>query len=182
MYQAECHFAADKPAEFYSSLGLAISNDKGRSFRKPGLVIRPALPPEEAVRTPSSSGSLVVYYLDISANRTCDGQPSGFGVTPTTITIRRNAGDCVLKVSKAGFEEMTFPIVQGVNPAYWSNMVFAPLAPAGAFVAAFSNDSQGRLAGLGFVAVGAAAISTDFITGAVHAHKPSKIDAVLKPK
>jgi hypothetical protein len=84
MYHAEYHFAADKPAEFYSSLGLSISTDKGRSFHKLGLVIRPALPPEERVRTPSSSGSLVVrspyvyvYYSDISASHTCDGQPSG---------------------------------------------------------------------------------------------------------
>lgn len=116
------------------------------------------------------------------ATLTCEGQPAGFGVTPTTITIRRNAGDCVLKVAKAGFEERTFPIVQGVNPAYWSNMVFSPLAPGGAFVAAFSNDNQGRLVGLGLVGVAAVAISTDFITGAVHAHKPGRVDAVLKPK
>jgi hypothetical protein len=115
------------------------------------------------------------------ANLTCNGQPSGFGVTPTTITIRRNAGDCVLKVSKAGFEELTIPIEQGINPAYWQNMIFSPLAPAGAFVA-FGGSNQDKLTGLGMIGVTAAAISTDFITGAVHAHKPNKIDAVLKPK
>ncbi len=116
------------------------------------------------------------------AKLTCNGEPAGYGVTPTTITIRRNAGDCVLKVSKSGFEELTFQIEQGVNPAYWQNMFFTPFVGAGVFVSAFGDNNNDQLTGAGLLAVGAAAISVDFITGAVHAHKPNKVDAVLKQR
>ena len=115
------------------------------------------------------------------AKLVCDGQPSGYGVTPTTITIRRNAGDCVLKVSRADFEELTIQIEQGVNPAYWQNMVFSPLAPIGTVFFFLGNSRENRT-GAVLIGVTAVAVSTDFITGAVHQHKPNKVDAVLKPR
>jgi hypothetical protein len=131
MYHAEYHFVPDKPAEFYSSLGLAISSDKGRSFRKLGLVIRPALPPEEGVRTPSSSGSLVVrppyvyvYYSDISADRTCDGQPSGN--LPCVAVARAKLTD-VLSQAAHGAAQPWLKYHQGDFTEPGDGGVFSPL-------------------------------------------------------
>lgn len=115
------------------------------------------------------------------ASLVCNGTPAGSGVTPTTITIRRNAGDCALTLSKDGFETLTVPIEQGVNPAYWTNMVFSPLAPAGAYVLWLGNPEE-KAIGVGILVTAAVVFGTDFWTGAVHAHKPDRIDAVLKRK
>lgn len=111
----------------------------------------------------------------------CGGHPSGEGPTPTAFKIRRNAGDCILTLRKDGFEEKTIAIEQGVNPAYWGNMLFSPLPPGGAYVM-FGPTANDKRIGLGLFTAGAAIISTDFWTGAVHAHKPPNVDAVLKPK
>jgi hypothetical protein len=111
----------------------------------------------------------------------CGGQPSGEGRTPATFKIRRNAGDCTLTVRKEGFADQSIALEQGVNPIYWSNMVFSPLAPAGAYVAAF-GDSGERVLGVGLLSAGFVIFATDFWTGAVHAHKPGSVDVVLKPR
>ncbi len=116
-----------------------------------------------------------------NAAMVCAGQPAGSGVTPTAIVIRRNAGDCTLTLTKDGFEDLTMLIEQGVNPAYWMNMVFTPLAPAGAYLLAL-GDSGEKVLGVGILGVGFALLSTDFWTGAVHTHRPYKVDVVLKPK
>jgi hypothetical protein len=83
-YHAEYHFDRGRGADFYSSIGLAVSRDGGRSFSRLGLIVRPAIPPEQHVRTPTSAGTLVpvgdqlyLYYGDLSADRTCDGSPQG---------------------------------------------------------------------------------------------------------
>jgi hypothetical protein len=111
----------------------------------------------------------------------CAGRPSGEGSTPVVFTIRRDAGDCTLTLRKEGFEEQTIAIEQGVNPAYWANMIFSPFAPAGTLLTAL-GDSEERRLGIGFLASAAVIFGTDFWTGAVHAHKPGNVDAVLKPK
>jgi hypothetical protein len=83
IYHGEYDFH-NNPADFYTSLGMAVSSDMGRTFRKLGLAIQPALPPSLGVPVPSSSGSLVqigdylyLYYSDISADGSCDGIDTG---------------------------------------------------------------------------------------------------------
>jgi hypothetical protein len=102
------------------------------------------------------------------------------GVTPAKLTIRRNAGDCSLTVAKPGFAAQTFTIEQGVNPMYWGNMIFAPVGPAGGYVVA-AGDSGEKAAGVGLLAAAVAIFGTDFVTGAVHVHRPNSVDVVLKP-
>jgi len=116
-----------------------------------------------------------------NATLVCQGRPSGEGTTPVAFTIRRDAGDCSLTLRKEGFQEQTIAIEQGVNPAYWGNMIFAPVAPAGALVTLF-GDSDEKPVGVGLLASALVIFGTDFWTGAVHAHKPGSVDAVLKPK
>lgn len=115
------------------------------------------------------------------ASLVCEGKPAGSGVTPATIPIRRNAGDCTLTVAKDGFEERTVLIEQGINRAYWLNMLFAPVPPSGLYVL-WGGETNEQPLGIGLLAAGAAIFGTDFITGAVHQHKPDHIDVVLKPK
>lgn len=117
-----------------------------------------------------------------NATLVCAGNPAGSGVTPAKIPIPRNAGDCVLTVEKEGFAPQTWTIEQGVNPAYWTNMVFTPLVPGGAFVIAAADNSADVTAGLALVGLGAVAVATDFATGAVHKHRPDHVDVVLKPR
>lgn len=100
------------------------------------------------------------------------------GVTPATIRIRRNAGDCDLTIAKEGFASQTMHFEQGVNRAYWLNMPLAIFAPAGAYV--MTGDASDRSAGTGLLLVGIAAIATDFWTGAVHAHTPHRVDVTLE--
>jgi hypothetical protein len=115
------------------------------------------------------------------ATLVCGGHPSGEGRTPATFKIRRNAGDCALTVRKEGFEARTIALEQGVNPAYWANMIFSPIPPAAAFAAAVT-DSGDKPLGVAVVAASLAIFGVDFWTGAVHAHKPGSVDVVLKPK
>lgn len=118
---------------------------------------------------------------EATATLVCDGHPEGEGLTPIVFTIRRNAGDCTLTLRKEGFEEQTHALSQGVNPAYWGNMVFSPLVPAGAFLTVL-GDSGEKAIGVGALAAAWAIFGTDFHTGAVHAHKPASVDAVLKKR
>lgn len=119
---------------------------------------------------------------EADATLLCDGRPSGEGRTPVAFKIRRNAGDCTLTLRKEEFEEETVSIEQGVNPAYWGNMVLSPIAPMGLFFIAWGHDAGARPLGVGLLAAGAVIFSTDFWTGAVHAHKPAMVDVVLKPR
>jgi len=118
---------------------------------------------------------------EATASLVCNGHPEGQGLTPIVFTISRNAGDCTLTLRKEGFEEQTHTLEQGVNPAYWGNMIFSPLAPAGAFLTILGDSGEKVI---GVSALGAAWIifGTDFHTGAVHAHKPGSVDAVLKKR
>ena len=116
-----------------------------------------------------------------TATLVCNGTTAGSGVTPTTITIRRNAGDCNVRLSKDGFEDSTMLLEQGVNPAYWTNMSFSPLAPLGTYVL-WLGTSREKTQGAAILGAAAVIFATDFWTGAVHAHRPIKIDVSLKPK
>jgi hypothetical protein len=129
----------------------------------------------EEVRVSSSPGNA-------DASLVCEGRPSGEGKTPVAFKIRRNAGDCTLTVRKEGFEEKTVAVEQGVNPAYWGNMILSPIVPVGAYVAASGYDAGATPVGVGLLGAGVVIFATDFWTGAVHAHKPHTIDVVLKPK
>ena len=111
----------------------------------------------------------------------CEGRPSGEGKTPVAFKIRRNAGDCTLTIRKEGFDEKTVAIQQGVNPAYWANMIFSPVVPAGALVTLGDAPRDATL-GVGLLGAGVVIFATDFWTGAVHTHRPHSVDVVLKPK
>ena len=111
----------------------------------------------------------------------CNGKPAGSGVTPTTISIRRNAGDCDLRLTKEGFEDLSFLIEQGVNPAYWTNMFFAPLAGLGVVLVGL-GDSDEKALGAASLAMALAIFGIDFHTGAIHDHEPRTINAILKPR
>ncbi len=83
-YHAEYDMVPGQPTSFYSAIGMAVSHDKGRSFQRLGMIIRPALPPEAQQRMPSSGGTFVpvgdylyLYYDDLSADNTCGGTPQG---------------------------------------------------------------------------------------------------------
>jgi hypothetical protein len=128
----------------------------------------------EEIRVSSSPGQADVALV-------CQGQPSGEGKTPVVFKIRRNAGDCTLTLRKDGFAEQTIAIEQGVNPAYWANMIFSPVPPAGLFVA-LGDGPDDKAIGVGLLGAGLAIFGTDFWTGAVHQHKPGSVDVVLKPK
>ena len=133
-----------------------------------------------------TSGRLEEIHVSSSpsaadASLICGGRPSAEGTTPATFKIRRNAGDCKVTVRKEGFEEKTIALEQGVNPVYWSNMIFSPLAPAGAYVTIL-GDSGEKVLGVGLLSAAFVIFATDFWTGAVHAHKPGSVDVVLKPK
>jgi hypothetical protein len=102
VYHGEYHAEYPKGQPFYTALGLAISRDSGRSFRKLGITIRPEIPPDHPIApattiptVPSSSGSVVkigrylyLYYSDLSPDGTCDGQTSLLKNTPC-ITVAR---------------------------------------------------------------------------------------------
>ena len=115
------------------------------------------------------------------ASLRCDGHPVGDGVTPLTITIRRNAGDCDLRLTKDGYQDKTILIEQGVNPAYWANMLFTPLVPGGVYLTAL-GDSGEKAIGISALGVAFVLLGADFRTGAVHTHRPREIAAVLQPK
>lgn len=99
IYHGERHFDGD-PKQFYSSLGIAISSDAGKTFQKLGLIIQPELPPSQGVKVPSSSGSLVkmgdyfyLYYSDISPDGTCAGVSAG-GL-PCVTVARASVSDVI---------------------------------------------------------------------------------------
>jgi hypothetical protein len=121
--------------------------------------------------SPSGADALVV----------CDGQRAGSGVTPTTISISRKSGNCLVKVTKEGYEDATEVVERGMNHAYWTNMAFSPLAPIGVFSIILGNEKE-RDRGVGMLAATAVIFTTDFITGAAHAHYPHKLDVVLRAK
>jgi len=118
---------------------------------------------------------------EATASLVCNGHPEGEGLTPIVFTIRRDAGDCILTLRKEGYEEQTRALEQGVNPAYWGNMIFSPLAPAGAFLTILGNSDE-KAIGVGALGAAWLIFGTDFYTGAVHAHKPGSVDAVLKKR
>jgi hypothetical protein len=111
----------------------------------------------------------------------CDGQRAGSGVTPTTISIRRKSGNCLVKVTKDGYEDGTEVLERGMNHAYWTNMVFAPVAPIGA-VEIMLGDSTDEYRGVAMIVGSLFVFSFDFMTGAAHAHYPHKLDLVLRTK
>jgi hypothetical protein len=134
--------------------------------------------------TTGTRESLIVGSSPAGADATlvCEGLRAGSGVTPATITIRRNAGDCDLTIAKDGYQSQTVHIEQGVNPAYWPNMIASPLLPVGAWVTLLGDDASDKRTGTALIAAGAVVIFTDFCTGAIHRHRPDKIDVTLKPK
>lgn len=118
---------------------------------------------------------------EAKATLACETGAAESGLTPIVFTIRRNAGDCNLTLSKDGYAERVMLIEQGVNPSYWANMAFTPLAPASGLLIV-AKDPQAKLLGVGFLITGFFVFGTDFFTGAVHTHRPSHVDVVLEPK
>ena len=126
--------------------------------------------------TVTSSPAAAVASLTCGGGQDFQPQP-----TPATFTIRRNGGDCLVTLTKEGFEQRVIAIEQGVNPAYWANLLFSPAVPIGAYSYVGGNAND-RHTGTALMAGGLLFIATDFWTGAAHAHKPNHVDVVLKPK
>lgn len=108
------------------------------------------------------------------------------GVTPVTMSIRRNVGDCNLTVSKEGFSDEVITVERGINPAHWFNFTTIPLAIYGglALSGGFygeSTASEKRVGAVCLLVTGAAWI-IDHRTGAAHRHEPAKIEVTLKPR
>lgn len=108
------------------------------------------------------------------------------GRTPMTVPIRRDAGDCLLKISKEGYAEQTVLLEQGINPAYWGNFVFSPFVPfaalalsGGFFGEAMTSDKQMGAAGL--VTAGMVWF-VDKWTGAMRRHEPRTVKVALVPR
>jgi len=104
VYHGEYHSDYPAGSPFYTTLGLAISRDGGRSFAKLGPMIRPEIPPAVIRTMASSSGSLVVvgeffylYYSDMSADGTCDGVEPGNEISgvPCVTVARAKIADVV---------------------------------------------------------------------------------------
>jgi hypothetical protein len=122
-----------------------------------------------------------------NATLTCSKGETKSGVTPLAISIRRNAGECSLKVSKEGFAEETVAVEQGMNGRFWANFGFLPLVPIGVVTYAgglgYSQpDNQGRQMGSAMVVAGLVPWAVDYWSGAMHEHSPTRVDLVLKPK
>lgn len=121
-----------------------------------------------------------------NATLTCASGERHEGITPMTVSIRRNAGECRLEVSKDGFQPAATTIISGVNGAFWGNFATSPLVPV-ALVAVNGflytrPDNTSRTWGAVALLTVAGSWLTDVRTGAMHRHTPDKIDVALKPK
>jgi hypothetical protein len=121
------------------------------------------------------------------ATLTCERGEEHHGVTPLAISIRRNSGNCKLRVSKEGFREESIAIEQRFNKAYLGN--FAASAPfvlygfIGLNGTVFTQaNSETRAWGTACLLSAAAVFAVDHWTGAIHKHIPRTVDVVLKPK
>jgi hypothetical protein len=122
-----------------------------------------------------------------NATLTCTKGETKSGVTPLTITMRRSAGECSLKISKEGYAEETVPIEEGMNGRFWGNFGFLPLVPfgvvsyAGGLGYSQPNNTR-RQQGSLMIAGGLVPWIVDLGSGALHEHAPHRVDLVLKPK
>jgi len=120
------------------------------------------------------------------ASLRCPGGKLHEGVTPATMSIPRNVGDCSLTVSKEGFSDRVMTIERGINPAHWFNFTTIPLvmygvlALAGGFYGE-AKPSEKRVGAVCLLVAGAAWI-IDHRTGAAHRHEPAKIEVTLQPR
>jgi hypothetical protein len=122
-----------------------------------------------------------------SATLTCTKGETKSGVTPLTISIRRNAGECTLNVSKEGFADATMHIEQGMNGRFWANFGFLPLVPIGVVTyeggLGYSQpNNTRRQQGELMIVGGLLPWAVDYWSGAMHEHTPNRVDLVLKPK
>ena len=110
-----------------------------------------------------------------NATLSCKVGPVADSLTPAKFTIARNAGDCTVEVSKSGYVRQHALIEQGVNPAYWGNVVTAPAVLAGVFlVGSLAAPIGGPL-----IVAGASGWLVDLRTGAIHAHRPRNVRLTL---
>jgi hypothetical protein len=108
----------------------------------------------------------------------CKDHRVAAAVTPASFTIARNAGDCVAHVSKTGYADQNATIEQGVNPAYWSNFLTSP----GVLVGAFLTGWGGAAIGAPMILAGGSGWLVDLRTGAIHAHRPSRVRVTLQAR
>ena len=108
------------------------------------------------------------------------------GLTPLTVSLRRNAGTCTVNFQKDGYLPQDVVLEQGVNRAYWLNFLTIPLVwctIAGWNGAFFDEpDNQSRLVGTACLAAGVSVWVGDYRTGAVWAYEPKRVSVVLKPR
>jgi hypothetical protein len=111
----------------------------------------------------------------------CAGSRIATTATPAVVKIRRNAGDCILTLSKTGYTDETVIISQGVNPMYWGNFLGLPAAFFSEVGLESRHSSERTLEGELLVG-GVAGWLIDYGTGAIHRHSPNRIHAVLRAR
>src|SRR5581483_5936701 len=109
----------------------------------------------------------------------CGETRVGTALTRAKFTIRRNAGDCTLTISKSGFVARTASIEQGINPAYWANFISVPAAVVAAFYGGAALIVYGGLPLHGSIASG---FVIDSASGAMHTHRPHNVRIELQPE
>jgi len=113
----------------------------------------------------------------------CDSKRVGSGVTPASILVPRTSGDCVVAVTREGYEPQKVLLEQGFNRLYWGNIPLMVGLPVGLYGAALSssNNDNGEIALLlGIGVLGAAGMVIDNVTDAQNDHDPKRVMVTLK--
>lgn len=109
-------------------------------------------------------------------------------LTPTEFRVDRKAVDCVVKISKEGFDDVDIKLQKKFSKRAANDLIALPLlSVAGSSMGGsgkFYGDradwtSSGVLAG---AAVSGSALFVDVATGAIHQFSPGKIDVTLTPQ
>ena len=117
-------------------------------------------------------------------NVICDGARVDSGVTPASLRIRRGSTSCEVRLAHDGYESATVPLVRGIAPMYWANLVLAA-----AIIPAIQVNSDGGIgsaavsAVLGAVSAGGlGGLLIDRNDGAMYRHTPQRVEVTLRRK
>lgn len=111
----------------------------------------------------------------------CNAVVIGRGVAPTSVMIPRTADNCVVAISREGYEPQRVALEKGFNRLYWGNIPTMAGLPLGLFAIALSGGTYGPAnAAVALGALGGAGLIIDSVTGAKYDHDPKKITVTLK--
>ena len=111
----------------------------------------------------------------------CDAVAIGSGVTPTSVMVPRAAANCMVTITREGYEPERVALESGFNRLYWGNIPSMAGLPLGLFALAFSGGTYGPAnAAVALGALGGAGLIIDSVTGAKYDHDPKNIKVTLK--